>query len=284
MQFLRLAPTLLITLPLISLSAMADESATGSKDRSPRILFIVEDNSPACDAELARLKRPGGSFAAMERQGWKIGSQPSNHLQIVNASDIPDQISAWGIQDFPAVFCLEDGEIVRSFRDGCSTPLDGYTFGWLLKGVNERPGTPEPLQINVPTTGSYQLRGNHWNFEGNWSPSHEFMVTHLRGPNHVSLYPASWPIEQWRDEELRALHDDLHEMGRPRLPLDEQLEAGNSVRPGEAVPIYRPVVNSTPSQYSSRSSGTSGSSSFNAAQRAKSTSGSSSSGSGRGFF
>jgi hypothetical protein len=207
----------------------------------------------------------------MRVKGWEIGTSPEGHVQLVTVQEIPELIRAHSISQFPAVICVEEGEIVRSFREGCSTPLDGYTFGWLLNGVMERPQPTVPTAISVPTTGSYQLRGNHWNFEGNWSPGHSYMVQHLRGPNHVALFPASWPIENWNDEELRSLHDDLHEMGRPRLPLDRSLEAGNSVRPGEAVPIYRPVQsqsNYARSSSRSSSSGKSSSGATNAATKA----------------
>lgn len=279
----------LVVLPPFQHMLLAQQDEGSLPPRSPRILFIVQDDCPACDAELRRLSEQGGAFEAMERRGWQIGSSVSAHVQIVNVNEMAAQVEDWNLTEFPTVLCLEDEEIVRSFREGCSTPLDAYTFGWLLKGVSERPAPAIPTAVTVETTGHYPLRGNHWNFEGHWSPGHEFMVSHLRGVNHSHLYPVSWPIENWTDEELRSLHDDLHEMNRPRQPLDLALETGNAVQPGEAVPIYRPVAQSqnyANSGSSRSSSSSSNSSATNAAQKARASSGgsSSNSGSGRGFF
>src|SRR4029079_12262793 len=103
------------------------------------------------------------------------------------------------------------GEIVRSFKDGCTTPLDAWTFGWLLKGKNERPKAPIPEPARVDTTNSYRLRGNHWSVDGDWSPSRDTLVSHLRSPNHAGQLASNWRIEGWSNEELRSLHDDLHE-------------------------------------------------------------------------
>jgi hypothetical protein len=128
------------------------------------------------------------------------------------------------LPEYPAVVCVENGEILRSFKDGCSTPLDPYTFGWLLKGFDERERPPVAEAVKVETSGHYPLRGNHWSVDGDWSPTHERIVFHLRGPNHNALFPQEWRIESWSTEELRSLHDDLHEQNKP-LPLltgDEQ--------------------------------------------------------------
>jgi hypothetical protein len=60
-------------------------------------------------------------------------------------------------------------------------------------------------------TGSYPLRGNHWSVEGDSNPSTEKLIGHLRGPNHGHQIAANYAIESWSYEELRSLHDDLHE-------------------------------------------------------------------------
>jgi hypothetical protein len=63
----------------------------------------------------------------------------------------------------------------------------------------------------VESTGSYPLRGNHWSVEGDWNPTRDKVITHLRGPNHYWQLTAAWKIDDWSVEELRSLHDDLHE-------------------------------------------------------------------------
>jgi hypothetical protein len=115
------------------------------------------------------------------------------------------------VREYPALACVDGGEIVRSFKEGCTTPLDAWTFGFLLKGKNERPKGSVPEAARVATTGSYPLRGNHWTVDGDANPSAEKLIGHLRGPHHGPQIAATYAIETWSYEELRSLHDDLHE-------------------------------------------------------------------------
>jgi hypothetical protein len=186
--------------------------------RNPRVLVIVADDCPECDARLAQLQQPGGAFATLRANGWRIGPAADNHVQLVPARDIAPQISEWQLTKFPAIVCVDGDEIVRSFSTGCATPLDAYAFGFLLKGVDERPQPPPPEEATVVTTGHYPLRGQHWSVDGNFEPTQEQVAEHLRGPNHNELFPQEWEIETWSLEELLALHDDLHEQYQP-LPL-----------------------------------------------------------------
>lgn len=178
--------------------------------RATRILFITAKDCEQCAQELAKLRKPGGDFESMQSRGWKIGEGPENHLQIVDREAIPDLVVQLNVREYPTVACISNGEIVRSFKDGCSTPLDAWTFGWLIKGESERPQAVIPEAIRVKSTGSYRLRGNHWSVEGDWSPSREKVISHLRGP-HGSQVAATYAIDSWSYEELRSLHDDIHE-------------------------------------------------------------------------
>ena len=63
----------------------------------------------------------------------------------------------------------------------------------------------------METTGNYRLRGNHWTLEGDPTPTKQAVVNHLKGPNHGHASIAYGAIENWSYEELRSLHDDLHE-------------------------------------------------------------------------
>jgi hypothetical protein len=180
-----------------------------------RVLFITAKGCAKCDVELARLNAPAGDFAWLRSGGWRIGPGAENNIQIVDREAIPDLIAKLKPREFPAVACVEDGEVVRSFTSGCTTPLDAWTFDWLAKGVNERPKAPVLEAVQVESTGSYPLRGNHWSVDGDWNPSRETVIEHLRGPNHVAYLQASWHIDSWSYEELRSLHDDLHEKYGP---------------------------------------------------------------------
>jgi hypothetical protein len=181
------------------------------KAQNPRVLFIVAPDCARCDQELARLRRSGGDFDKMKTRGWKIGAGADNHLQIVDRGEIAELIEKLQVSEFPTVACVGDGEILRSFKSGCTTPLDMWTFGWLAKGADERPPGAVMETARVASTGSYPLRGNHWSIDEDWSPSREKVVSHLRGPAHGHSILASWKIEDWSIEELRSLHDNLHE-------------------------------------------------------------------------
>lgn len=192
-------------------SALSQPKSVSSAARNPRVLFITMQGCGACERELARLRRPGGDFDAMRARGWKIGDSAENHVQIVDEAAIPELVQKLSIHEFPTIACVANGEIVRSFKHGCTTPLDAWTFGFLLNGENERPKTSIPEQARVESTGSYPLRGNHWSIDGDWAPTKPTLISHLRGPNHASQLSAGWAIDSWSYEELRSLHDDLHE-------------------------------------------------------------------------
>ena len=179
--------------------------------RKLRVLFITAKGCDKCERELKRLRQPGGEFESMQARGWKIGETPDNHIQIVDRADVPELVELLEARELPSVVCVDDGEVLRYFKHGCTTPLDAWTFGWLMKGQNERPKAAVPEEIQVATTGHYPLRGNHWSIEGDFNPTSATLVTHLRGPNHGSQLAADWKIEEWSVEELRSLHDDLHE-------------------------------------------------------------------------
>lgn len=183
--------------------------------RSLRVVFITTKECDECDRVLTRLRRPGGDFESMKLVGWKIGEGPENHIQIVDRTTVADLVEKLDVREFPTVACISDGEIVRAFQSGCTTPLDSWTLSWLMKGKDERPTPVKPEAITVATTGNYPLRGNHWSLDGIWNPSKEALVGHLRGPVHGPQLAAGYPsyqIETWSVEELRSLHDNLHEI------------------------------------------------------------------------
>lgn len=197
-------------------------------ERNPRVLFVTFDNCQSCVTELERLEHASDGFTPLRQAGWKIGTQPDSHIQIVRFEEVPSLVETLRGSRFPCVLCIDKGNVVRSFQDGCSTPLDAYTFGWLLKGKMERPASANAAAARattVYTTGNYPLRGNHWSVEDYARPFKSRVIRHLRGENHSSLYPSAWPIETWAYEELRSLHDDLHEMGHPQPLLKQTVEA-----------------------------------------------------------
>lgn len=203
-----------IPLDTSTLKPESDLSPTSKRQfesKVARVIVIVEKGNPDCDKEMNRLRKPGGDFEKMTAIGWKIGDGPTNHIQIIDRTEVPDLVRRLNAKSFPCVACIENGDIVRSFAAGCTTPLDPWTFGWLIKGQSERPAGMVSEVARVETTGNYRLRGNHWTLEGDPNPSKQAVINHLKGPNHGHASTAYGAIENWSYQELLSLHDDLHE-------------------------------------------------------------------------
>ena len=185
----------LLALVLLGVCSVFAVRAAAAEPSEPRVLIIVEKDCDRCAQELARLQKPGGDFEVMRLRGWLIGEGAENHVQIVDRGDVPDLIRQLNVREFPTVACVNNGEIVRSFKEGCTTPLDSWTFGWLYYGKNDRPASSIPEAARVATTGNYRLRGNHWSIDGDWTPSREKLISHVRSPNHAYQLSANWTID-----------------------------------------------------------------------------------------
>ena len=138
--------------------------------------------------------------------------EPDNHIQIVDLSspiviDIDSEklVSAVTVPGRISALCSENGEVIRSFRRGYTTPLDQWTFGWLMTGNDERPVAFTPEPVEVVTANNYPLRGNHWSVDGNWNPSRELLIQHLR-TTHGNQLLATWNIETWSDKDSQSCH------------------------------------------------------------------------------
>ena len=146
--------------------------------RSGRILLLTGPECQSCVEELKRLEAVGGAFELLRRRGWRIGTGAENHIQVIDQSgpvdlDIAQVVATQHPVNAPFVAYVEKGEIARSFHGGCTTPLDQWTFGWLMTGNDERPVPFRPEPISVVTSGNYPLRGNHWSVDGNANPTRE---------------------------------------------------------------------------------------------------------------
>ena len=190
-------------------------NATPAPVTNKRVLIVITPTTDRSRTEMAKLEAPKGPLEILKQKGWKVGSTADDHIQIVDrtkpiATELQPVVSKLPLSDGPVVVAIENGEIARSFKRGCTTPLDQWTFGWLMTGNDDRPADFVPEPITVATTSNYRLRGNHWSVDGDWNPSKDTVVRHLRA-SHSNGIQAGWKIEAWSTEELRSLHDDIHD-------------------------------------------------------------------------
>jgi hypothetical protein len=243
---LAVAPGIAPNAPAIGAVAADPAGATASSslvDDEPHypdlpVLFIMDWNYSGAKAALRRLEEVGGTFERLREQGWTIGLQATDQLRIVSRDQVPELVERLDLRVFPAVVAVHGDEVVRSFRSGCTTPLDEYTFQWMRTGVSSRPAEAPGEPVTVEWSGRYPLRGAHWSVEGTYSPNRQLLLRHLRGGNHQHLIPADWEIESWSYEELRSLHDDLHEMNRPRDLVSTSDAAGSPQPAARTVQRY----------------------------------------------
>lgn len=202
-----------------SVSAKASEPADPTRPPEPserkRILVVFEPQSERSRTEMAKLNAPGGTLEILKKRGWKVGEDAASHIRLVDRTkpidpELQPILAQLPVGDGPVVVAIEGTEIARSFKRGCTTPLDPWTFGWLMTGNDDRPVDFIPEPIKVATTGNYRLRGNHWSIEGDWNPTQASVARHLR-TSHSNGIPAGAKIEVWSIEELRSLHDDIHD-------------------------------------------------------------------------
>ncbi|MCA9080433.1 MAG: hypothetical protein KDA58_07730 [Planctomycetaceae bacterium] len=213
---------------------------------SRRILLVIDSRTERTQQEMAKLRAPDGPFVKLLTKGWSVGSGRDSDVQIVDIShSVPDDLKELVAKIDPArlplpVF-IDNGEIARSFQQGCTTPLDEWTFGWLRTGNDERPIEPPPEPVQVATTGHYPLRGNHWSVEGNWNPTREYVIHHLRS-THGQQLQTGWQIEEWSLEELKSVHDDLHdrEQGFRGRYAGTSTSSSSSSRSGSVSGIQKP--------------------------------------------
>lgn len=105
-------------------------------ERIPRILFLEQKGCLPCVA-LKRELEP--EFAALRAVGWKIGSTSDCHVQIVDIGEQP-HYAVFAVNGTPAIVRFDGWGLVA---ESATRPMDRWSIGLLLKGVDERP-QPEP--------------------------------------------------------------------------------------------------------------------------------------------
>lgn len=186
--------------------------------RANRIVLVGSNDCPPC---LVLAPKVDKALTALEKQGqWTIGEEPYYMIQHFFADERPELLDQLGKElgippeslSFPFVVKIENGKIVRRWTPGCTTPMDVWTFSWLMDGVEVRPVTVEPEKATVARSGHYPLTGGWWSVEGHWNPSKAFLISHLtRHSNHASRFAKrrAW-LETLSIAELQSVHTDDH--------------------------------------------------------------------------
>ena len=110
-----------------------------SYERTPRVLVLEQQGCLPCLA-LKRELEP--EFAALRAVGWKIGTTADCHVQIVDIGDQP-RYAVFAVDGTPAIVRFDGIGVVKNSLTTVRTPVDRWSIGLLLKGVDERP-QPEP--------------------------------------------------------------------------------------------------------------------------------------------
>ena len=150
---------------------------------------------------------------ALKDAGWRVGEAETDAVRVIDIEKNPNLWKQYGSEEdgLPQFVCIYDGEVIRSLRSGCSTPMDAYGISWTFKGVDERP-EPKRLPVTVDNNGEYPIRGNWWSVEGNWNASRREVIKHLlESPNHRELRPYGSMIKRMSRAEAHSLHSDHHE-------------------------------------------------------------------------
>ncbi len=107
MRFLLyLCATLLVSVADLYPACIANDRialADSPQSRRQRVLIIVRDDCPQCEAQLKQLRSPGGTFELMKARGWMIATTPDSHIQIVNRAESPEFTTSLSDTDYQVV-------------------------------------------------------------------------------------------------------------------------------------------------------------------------------------
>lgn len=116
--------------------------------REKRILLFSASWCGPCQEMKGDLQKPertpNATCARLQKAGWKIGVEPSNHVQVVDMDASPELSEKYSIQSLPTLILIENGRELRRL-EGC---VDEWTVSKLYKGYDER------LSRNDIKTGS----------------------------------------------------------------------------------------------------------------------------------
>lgn len=172
-----------------------------------QVIFFTSQTSYDC------LKIQMQYFPLLREVGWAVSEDESAQVRIVDVKRNPDLWQRYGSEKdgLPQFVTVYDGEVIRSLRKGCATPMDQWGVGWLYHGVDERP-EPKRERVTADSNGIYPVRGSWWSVEGHWNASKSYVIHHLlTSPNHTRLRPYADQIRRLSRVEAHSLHSDDHE-------------------------------------------------------------------------
>lgn len=128
--------TLMVCAPLLAddrwlMVGGAEKTGTdfsmGADVRSTRTLFFTAVWCPPCKSVKEK------SFPTLKAAGWTIGSEPSNHVQVIDADENPDLMEEFEVKTLPTWVRVRGGKVLEQ-RSGL---MDGRTAGFWMRGETE---------------------------------------------------------------------------------------------------------------------------------------------------
>lgn len=144
---------------------------------------------------------PDGTLEKLSQAGWRIGDAPDAQIRIETS---PIVAHFYGITEKPAAIYVEGDDIVRRLGEKCGLKRDAFAIGWLYTGQTQ-------VTHQQTQTGRYPLRGHWWSVSGDWKPTRQQVIQHLKtSSQHRGEFPSEW-LDTLSYEEAHSLHSDDHE-------------------------------------------------------------------------
>jgi thioredoxin-like negative regulator of GroEL len=123
-----------------SLAEVAAQFASEQPEpaREKRILLFTASWCGPCQAMKGDLhnpeRTPNAPCARLLKTGWKVGTDESSHIQIVDVDAAPELSDQFAIQSLPTLVLIENGRELRRLEGAA----DAWAIGKLFKGYDER--------------------------------------------------------------------------------------------------------------------------------------------------
>jgi hypothetical protein len=140
------------------------------------------------------------SLRELRSVGWRVHGGAGAQVQVIEVASATQE---------SFVYYDRNGWKQREVGVGCGEPLDQWSITWLYTGKHTRPKLKK-VRVTASHTGNYPIRGSWYNVDNINNPSKQYLIQHLRGPNHRDAFKYFDNLESWSYSELMSAHSDHH--------------------------------------------------------------------------